>query len=174
MRRRVVADHVGRVSCILDAQSDAQIGVGANVLVEHAARSLRREQKVDAEAASPLGDTKESADEVRLLDDQRCEFIDHDDEPGQHVHSPVSIHRPAVLAEVVRPDRPQEHLTAAEFGLQAAQRPGRESVVEVGHQTNGVREGSTRIERRTALVVDQHERDRLRTGASRKTEHQAT
>ena len=53
--RRGRVDDVGRVLRGLHAQADAQVGVGADVLVDRARRTLRGQQHVHAEAAARAG-----------------------------------------------------------------------------------------------------------------------
>ncbi len=62
---------------------------------------------------------------------------------------------------------PQQPFASMQFGLEAHERPGREPVVEVGDHPHRVWQVGARVERRAALVVDEHERDVLGTDARR-------
>ena len=70
-----------------------------------------------------------------------------------------------VVGEVGGADRAQQALAPAQLGVEAGQRPFGEAVVEVGHQPDGVRQVGAGVERRPALVVDEHEREVVRAAA---------
>ena len=67
---------------VVEAQRDAQVGVGPDVVAHHAGRALRGEHQVDAEAAAALGHADERRQEVGQLGGQRGELVDHHDERG--------------------------------------------------------------------------------------------
>ena len=69
--RGVVADDVAGVGDVVQAQGDAQVRVGPDVVADDAARPLRRQDEVDAEAAAALGDADQRIDEAGELGGQR-------------------------------------------------------------------------------------------------------
>ena len=77
---------------VLQAQGEAQVGVGPDVVVDDAGRALRGQHEVDAEAAAALGDADERGQEAGQLGGQRGELVDHDDESGER-RSPGSAAR---------------------------------------------------------------------------------
>ncbi len=81
-RRPIVPHHVARLGGVVDPQRDAQVGVGADVVGDHAGRSLGRQHDVHAEAASALGDGHERGQEVGEFVGQRGELVDDHDQPG--------------------------------------------------------------------------------------------
>ena len=166
--RAVVADDVAGVGDVLQAQGEAQVRVGPDVVADDAGRALGGQHEVDAEAATALGDADERRQERRQLGGEGGELVDHDDQPGQRRptgHGPV-------LGEVGGAGRPQDPLPPADLGLQADERPLGEPVVEVGDHADGVGQVGAGVERRPALVVDEHERQvvRARPGGQRDDE----
>ena len=166
--RARIADHVRGVGAILDPQCDPQIGVGPDVIADHPMRPLRRQQQMHAETSAALGDAEKSPDEARLRHREAREFIDNDDQPRE---STGVVQRP-VPGEVARAGIPQQSLATTQFGLEAAQRPRRQPVIEVRHEANGVRQIRAGVERRATLVVHEHERDVVGTRACGETHHE--
>ena len=162
-RRRIVTDDVAGVGAVVETQGEAQVGVGTDVVVDDPGRALRGQHEVDAETAAPLGETDELAEKRRQLGSQRGELVDHDDEPR---HGLITGTRP-VFVEVGCPDGAQDALASAQLGFQAGQRTFGQPIVEIRHEPNGVREVGTGVERRAALVVDQHERQVVGAAARR-------
>ena len=74
-----IAHHVEGIGAVVQAQRESQVGVGADVVVDHARRSLRREHEVHAEAAAPLGDPDQRRDEVGEIGRERRELVDDHD-----------------------------------------------------------------------------------------------
>ena len=85
VRGGAVADHVGRVRGVLHAQGDPQVGVGPDVVVDHARGTLRGEDQVHAERAAALGDVDERRQQLRLLAGHLGELVDHDHQPRQRL-----------------------------------------------------------------------------------------
>ena len=146
------------VGAILEPERDPQVGVGPDVIGDDTGRTLRGQHQVDAEAATALGDRHERAQELGQFLGQRRELVDDDHEARQRFGDGA-----AVGGQVVSSGGPQEALPAAHLGVEAHQHPLGETVVEVGHHTDGVREPRARVERRAALVVDEDQRDVVRT-----------
>ena len=65
------------------------------------------------------------------------------------------------------PTSAEQVLAAGQLGLQRGQGPGGEVAVEVGDHADGVRQPRAVLERRAALVVDEHERHLVRPVAHR-------
>ena len=62
------------------AQRDAQVGVGAQVVLDDARRALRRHDQVDAERPAALGDVDDAVDELGHLARERGELVDDEHE----------------------------------------------------------------------------------------------
>ena len=77
----------------------------------------------------------------------------------------------AVRLEVGRAGGAEQPLPPADLGVETADRPRRQPVVEIGHQPDGVGQLTAGVERGPALVVDEHERDVVGTGAGRDRRH---
>jgi hypothetical protein len=167
-RRVRRADHVRALGRLVHPQRDAQVRVRADVLADDAARSLRGEQQVHAQAAAALGDVDDARDEVRDLVRQRRKLVDHDQQARR------SFGRAAFeIGEVLRIGGAQELLASLQLGVQRLQRPLREVRVEVGDQPDRVRQAYAVLEGGAALVVDEHERHRVRPVGHRERGHQA-
>ena len=110
-----------------------------------------------AEAPAALSDADQGVEEVGKLVRQCCELVDHDHQPRDRLHGGVAAEASVVVDQVRRPELAQLLLAPAQLGAQAAQRPGAELVIEVGHHADRVRQQGAGVERGTALVVDQHE-----------------
>ncbi len=147
----------------MEAQREPQVGVGPDVVVDHARRTLRREHEVHPETPAALGDPDQRRDEVGQVDGEGRELVDHDGEAWQRR---CTADRP-MAGEVGGAGLPEQPLASMQLGLEADQRPGGEPVVEVGDHPHRVRQVGARVERRATLVVDEHERDVLRTDARR-------
>ena len=113
---------------------------------------------MDAEAATALGDRHERAQEVRELLGQRRELVDHHHEARQRFGDGA-----AVGGQVVSSGGSQKSFAATHLGVEAHQHPLGETVVEVGDDTDRVREPGAGVEGRATLVVDQDHRDVVRT-----------
>ena len=160
-RRGSVADDVPGVDRVVQPQGEAQVGVRPDVVADDPGRPLRRQDEVDAEAASALGDADERRHERGDVGGQGGELVDDDDESRQG--GPAGDG--PVLGEIGGADRTEQALPPAQLGLQTGQRPFGQAVVEVGHQPDGVRQIGAGVERRPALVVDEDEREVRRAAA---------
>ena len=83
----------------------------------------------------------------------------------------VPPHRP-VGVEVVGADLSEQPLATADLRLEADQRALGETVVEVGDDADRVRQVGAGVERRAALVVDEHERHVVRAAPGGQRHHQ--
>ena len=83
-----VVDDVGRLGPVEHPQGDAQVGVGADAVVDRAVRALGGQHQVHAEAAAPLGDVDQGVEEAGELGGQRGELVDHHDQAGQRPAPP--------------------------------------------------------------------------------------
>ena len=155
------------VRAILESERDPQVGVGPDVIGDDTGRTLRGEHEVNAEAATALGDRHERAQEVGEFLGQRRELVDDHHQTRQRFGDGA-----AVGSQVIGSSGPQEQFAAAHLGVEAHQHPLGQTVVEVGHHTDRVREPRAGVERRAALVVDEDHRDevRARTGRERHDE----
>jgi hypothetical protein len=72
-----------RVLRVLHPQRDPQVGVRLDVGVDAPGGPLGGEHQVDPQAAAPLGDADQRAEEVGQLGGERRELVDDDDQPGQ-------------------------------------------------------------------------------------------
>ena len=148
-----VADHVVGIGAILQTERDAQVGVGTDVVGDHPRRPLRRQQQMDAEAASALGDRHERPEEAGEFLGERRELVDHHHQARQRVVDGAPVAR-----EVVDTDGAQQTFSTAHLGVEADEHTLGEAVIEVGHHTNRVRQPGTGVERRASLVIDQDHR----------------
>ena len=168
-RRRIGgADDVDSVGAILQTQGDAQVRVGADLVAHHAGGSLCRQHEMDPQAAAALGDADQGGQEAREITGQGGELVDHHDEPRQW-RLPESR---AVGVEVVGAGLPEDAFPTADLRLEADQGALGEPVVEIGDDAHGVRQVSTGVERRPALVVDEHERHVVGAALRRQGHHQ--
>ena len=170
-QRRV--DDVEGVGGLLHAQRDPQVGVGLDLRAHHARRPLGGEHQVQPERAADGGEPHQPGDEVGQLLGQHAELVDHEHQPRQGGQvGPGGVAQGQVGVQVRRAGGRQHALAAAHLGAERLQRAGGEGGVEVGDQADGVREPGALRERRPALVVDQHERQLVRTVRQREAGHQ--
>ena len=162
-----VAHHVDRVRVVLQAQRDAQVGVGADVVTDHTLRPLRGQQQVHAQAAPALGHTHQRVQELRLLGHQRGELVDHHHQP-RHRHMGCSS---AQRREVGGVPLAQQCFSPSQLGMQAAQRSIRQLRIQVGDHAHHVRQRGQCIERGAALVVHQHELQMRRAAVRGEARH---
>ena len=78
-----VTDDVVGIGGVLHTQRNAKVGVCADVITDHAARALRRQYEMHPEASPALRDAQQRTDEIGLLDSERRELVDHNDESRQ-------------------------------------------------------------------------------------------
>ena len=161
-RRRRRCRRCRRRRRVLQPQGDAQVGVGPDLVADDAGRPLRGQHEVDAEAAAALGDADERREEAGQLGRQRGELVDHDDEPRQRRASPATER---YASRSSTPAARSSRSRRRSLGLEADQGPLGEAVVEVGDDADGVRQVGAGVERRPALVVDEHERQVVRAAA---------
>ena len=81
--RSRIADDVDGIGAVVEAQRQSQVGVGPDVIVDHARRPLRREHEVHPETPAALGDPDQRGDEVGEVDGEGRELVDHDGEARQ-------------------------------------------------------------------------------------------
>ena len=159
LRRGAVADHVDRVGRVLHAQRDPQVRVRPDVVVDDARGPLRREDQVHAERAAALRHVHQRGQQLGQLARHLGELVDHDDQARQRLVVLALV----VGAQVVGADAAQQPLAVLQLGVERAQRPLDEILVEVGDHPDGVRQPRAGVERRAALEVHQQERE-LRAG----------
>ena len=148
-------DDVVGVDLVGDPQRDAQVGVGPDVVVDDAARALGGQHEVDAERSAPLGDVDDAGDELGHLLLQEGELVEDDEQVGGRGGEVLALEVDEVLGAVLA----QDLLPAAQLGVERDERPVGEVGVEVGEEADGVGELDAVLERRAALVVDEHERE---------------
>ncbi len=85
------ADHVVGVSLVGHPQCDAQVGVGPQVVLDHAGGPLGGEHEVESERPPALGDVDDAVDELRHLGDERGELVDDDHEARRAVRVVASL-----------------------------------------------------------------------------------
>ena len=132
------ADDVDGVGAILQAQGDAQVGVGPDLVVDDTCRPLRRQDEMDPEAAPALGDPDERRQEPRKVRREGGELVDHDDEARQRSVPGGG----AIGVQIVGAGGSEQPLATPELSLQADQRPFGEPVVEVGDDADCVRQSA--------------------------------
>jgi hypothetical protein len=126
---------------------------------------LTREQQVHAEGAADAADAEEQVDELRARGEQLAELVDDHEQVGHRRQGRVLLAALAVGADVVHVARVAQHLLAAlllaEQGVAHAIDQAMVAL-QVGDQAGGVRQPRELGEGGAALVVDQHEAERLR------------
>ena len=150
-----------------DPQRDPQVGVGADLRRHDAAGPLGGEDQVDAERPAALGDVDQAGDEVGQLADHRGELVDDDDQPRHRRQRRVAAEQVDVVLDVLGARRGQQVLAAAQLGAERLQRALDQVGVEVGDHADGVRQPHAVLERGAALVVDEHEGQRVRAVGDR-------
>ena len=142
----------------VEPQRDPQVRVCPNVIGHHTGGALRCQDEVNAEAATPLGNPDQGGKEIREFFGQRSKLIDHYDQPWHHLRIAVG----PIVRQVGRPNHPQQFLATMQFRLQADECPFGQPGIQIGDDSNGVRQPGARIECGTALVVDQNKREMVR------------
>ena len=104
---------------------------------------------------------REQGVQVGVVGEHRGELVDDDHEP-RHPRDCVDVASAGVS---------ERTLTEPQLGAQALERAQRPVLVEVGHDTNGVRQRLECRERRSALEVDEQERDAIGWMPRRHREH---
>ena len=172
--RRV--EDVARLAVAGHCQADPEVGVGPDVGGHDPFGALRRQDEVHPQRAAAHGDAHQAADEVWELLGQRGELVDDEHEAGQGCRGGRAVctrsasHRPdqpAVLLHVLGAPGLQDRLPPAELGGQRGERPFDERPVEVGDEPDRVGQPGTRPEGGPALVVDQDERQLVRSVGQR-------
>ena len=162
-----VVDDVLRVGLVGHAQRDAQVGVRAQVVLDHAGGPLRRHDEVDAERAAALGDVDDAVDELGHLAGERRELVDHEHERRRRLGIAALLELEQVLGLLAV----EEVLAVVQLGAQARERAAHEVRAQVGDEADAVRQLDAVGERRAALVVDEQERDAVGAVRGRHAEH---
>ena len=162
-------DDGGGVLRVLDPQADPQRHVGPDVLADHAGGPLSGQHQVDAHRAALAGDVGELVQEIGHPLGEHGELVHDEDEPGQR---PARLPGGVVTADVRAPCIGEHPLAVPGLRAQRHQRPAAQVLVEVGEEAGDVRQPGGARERGPALVVDQHEDQRLRRVAQRQRGHQ--
>ena len=162
-----VADDVVGVRDIRHAQRDAEVGVGAQVVLDDARRPLRRHDQVDAERATALGDVDDAVDELGDLAGQGRELVDDEHERGRG----LGVLPLLELEQVLRLLAVEQVLAVVQLGAQARERASHEVRAQVGDEADAVRQVDAVGERGPALVVHEEERDPVGAVLRRHAEH---
>ncbi len=155
-------DDVGRLAAVGHAQSDAEVGVGADLGGDDAAGPLRGEQQVDAEGTPSLGDVDEPGHEVGQVPHHGGELVDDDEQSGHRSVRGISPHQILVVLDVLGVGGGEDVLAPLQLGPQRLQGALDQVRVEVGHHADGVWQLHAVLERGAALVVDEDEGHVLR------------
>ena len=115
----------------MDPERAPQGDVRPHVRRDDAGWSLGREDQVHSERPSYGGEPDEPADEVRQLLREDLELINDEYQAGERVA--VRASEAPVVVEVFGPDGGKEALTALHLGTEGRQGPGRQVLVEIGH-----------------------------------------
>ena len=165
---RRITDHVDRIGGVVQPERDAQVGVGADVVADDAVGPLGGEEEVHAEAATALGDADKGVEELGLLGGHGRELVDHHEQSGERGVGGDRVQ----IDEVGRAVGAQHTLSAAELGVQAAQHAIAEVCIEIGDHPDDVGQSAQPVERRTTLVVDEHDREVRRADVHRQADHE--
>ena len=162
-----VVDDILRVGFVRHPQRDAQVGVGAQVVLDHAGRSLRGHDEVDAEGPAALGDVDDAVHELGNLAGERGELVDdeHESRRGFGIAPLLQLEEVLGLLAV------EQMLAMVQLGTQARQRAAHQVRAEVGDEPDAVRQLDAIGERRAALVVDEEEGDAVGAVRGRHAEH---
>ena len=152
------AEHVVAVRLVGHPQGHPQVGVGAQVVLDDAGRTLGGEDQVQAERPTPLGDVDHAVDELRDLLDERGELVDDDDQARRRGDLAPALELDEVLGLVLGEDV----LAVPQLGRQRRQGPAHQVRGQVGDQADGVRQVDAVAEGRPTLVVDEQEAEPLR------------
>lgn len=166
-RRDRIVDDILRVGLVGHAQGDAQVGVGAQVVLDDARGALRRHDEVDAEGATALRDVDDAVDELRHLLRERRELVDHEHERRRR----LGVLPLLELEQVLRLLAVEQVLAVVQLGLEARERPAHEVRAQVGDEAHAVRQLDAVGEGAAALVVDEQERDAIGAVRCRHAEH---
>ena len=149
-------DHVVGVAGVGDAQRDAQVGVGLDLRADHAGGALRRQDEVYAERTTTSGHVDQAGDEVGQLGGKRRELVDDDQQPRHRLVVGLRV-RPGSPRCPSRRRRPagardDGARRRRDSSARVVRWPSRSvTIPTVCGQVVAV------LERRTALVVDEHE-----------------
>jgi len=108
------AEHVHAVVLVGHPQSQSQVGVGAQVVLDDPGRALCRQDQVQPQGSTSLGDVDDALDEARNLLNQRRELVDDDDQARRD----VDLAAPLELHEVLGPVLRQQALAVTQLGRQ--------------------------------------------------------
>ena len=86
-RHGIPEDILGIIG-VSHAQGDAQVRVRTKVVLDDARRALGRQDEVQAEGTSSLGDVDDAVNELRYLTCQGRELINHNNQRRRHSGSP--------------------------------------------------------------------------------------
>jgi hypothetical protein len=142
------------------AQGDAQVGVGADGVVDAPLRALGGEDEVHPERTSPAGDVDQGVDEAGKLGDERGQLVDDDHQPGEGLGRAAD--GALVRDEIGGRGGAQGALPVADLGFEAAEHAGGQVLVEVGDHADDVGQHRARVEGAATLEVDEEQRARLR------------
>ncbi len=122
---------------------------------------------MDAKAPTTLGDVEKGLHEIGKLGGEGGELIDRDQEARQRLGM---TGRP-VGTEIGSADTAQLLLPVAQLCLETDERPPCQPLIEVGDQSNRMREVGTGVEGASSLVVHQDEHEMIRVDGSGQRHH---
>ena len=134
-------------------QRHAQVGVGAQAVLDHAGRALGGQDQVQAQGPAAGGDVHHAVDELRHLGGEGRELVHDDDQVRRRVRVRFALEFQQVLGLLPV----QQPLPVVQLGPQRGQRAAHQVRGEVGDQAHGVRQVQAVRERGAALVVDEQE-----------------
>ena len=167
VRGHRVTEDVDGVVGVGHPQRHPQVGVRPQVLLDHAGRTLRRQDQVQPQRPSALGDVHDAVHELGHLLHQRRELVDDDHEARRAVGVPGLLQGHQVLGLLSL----QQVLAVPQFGPQRGQRPPHQVWRQVRDQAHRVGQLDAIGEGCPALVVDEEERQPVGTVGSSHAQH---
>ena len=177
--RRVRAlDHVFAVRLVLHLETNLELGVAPDLIVDDAGRFLRGQNQMHAKASADPGRADQLLHEIGLILLQLGELVGDHDQVRYRRHARLLGAAPAVVqllipVDVVDPIFREHALPAHQFAFDRQQRPRRLVPAEVGDRPDEMGHPFENVGHPAAFIVDQHEHNVMRMIVQRQRDDDA-
>ena len=153
--------HLHGILSVLHFEADVEAGVRPNLVIDHAAGLLRRQNQVNAERSAHARRAFQLRHEVRLIALQLRKFIRHDEQMRQRLPHLAAVAEFVVIVDVLNLQPRKNLLSALDFRAQRIKRALNLVAVDIRDFARNMRQGviavAENVGHAAALVIDEDE-----------------
>ena len=153
--------HFHGILPVLHLETNMKAGVRPNLVVDHAAGLLRRQNQVNAERSAHARRAFQLRHEIRLITLQFRKFIRHDEQMRQRLLHLAAVAKLVIIVDVLNLQPRKNLLSALDFRAQRIERALNLVAVDIRNFARDMRQGviavAENVGHAAALVIDKDE-----------------